>query len=611
MKIRYALPVHNFTQLRNSLVNRKPGQYEFLSKRNGSGGSKVPFEGTSESFSATVHTDNTNKTKGSGGGSSLNCTKCGQPLRTLEPPIISRFMKCDNCQQLYTLIDKNALKIPDSANQEQNAPPYPKQIHNYLDKHVIGQEQVKKILSVQVYSHYNRIFHNELNKQKPTEQASMGFDQVYPDYKSSSSSVPYIPGVSLKPGYASTLKSKPVNVDSRILQDNPAVAELLHLLGGDSAKGQEKGSLSQPLQKGDEQQSGEKPRGSSLLREDGEKAVRLDKSNIILLGPTGSGKTLLAQTLANCLEVPFAICDCTTLTQAGYVGEDIESVIAKLLQDANYNVEKAQQGIIFLDEVDKIASKTGAFHSIRDVGGEGGMLKLLEGSVVNVPDGKGSRKLRGDTVPVDTTNILFIASGAFNGLDRIISRRKDKRALGFTDVDTRVAVDAENVKTDEDSSIPKIFRYSAELDPREIHAEKDKVLMQVEACDLIEYGIIPEFVGRFPIVTALHSLNEEMLMRILTEPQNALMKQYKLLFEIDNCELTLTEDSLRQISKKALKNQTGARGLRAILEDLLLSSRYEIPGSNISQCIINEKVVLGQEEPRFVYRDKAFAGASS
>ncbi|CAM9796229.1 unnamed protein product [Lampetra fluviatilis] len=301
-------------------------------------------------------------------------------------------------------------------------------------------------------------------------------------------------------------------------------------------------------------------------------ALESKQSNIVLLGPTGSGKTLLAQTLARCLDVPFAICDCTTLTQAGYVGEDIESVIAKLLQDANYSVEKAQQGIVFLDEVDKIGSVPG-IHQLRDVGGEGvqqGLLKMLEGTVVNVPE-RNSRKLRGETVQVDTTNILFVASGAFNGLDRIISRRKNE----------------------------KVFIYLGSTVSAE-QEERDRLLRNVEARDLIEFGMIPEFVGRFPVVVPLHSLDEAMLVRILTEPRNALIPQYQALFSMDKCELTVSTDALHAIACMALDRKTGARGLRSIMETLLLDPMFDVPCSDIMGVQLDKDVVDGKKQPSYI-----------
>merc|ERR1712212_289222 len=300
--------------------------------------------------------------------------------------------------------------------------------------------------------------------------------------------------------------------------------------------------------------------------------IKLEKSNIMMFGSTGSGKTLLAQTIAKCLDVPFAICDCTTLTMAGYVGEDIESVVGKLLQDANFDVQKAQQGIIFLDEVDKIGAVPG-IHQLRDVGGEGvqqGMLKMVEGTTVNVPEKNAARKTRGETVQVDTTNILFVCSGAFNGLDKIVSRRKNEKYLGFgTSTESGQGRRAAAQAGQQEGSLT-----SEEEDQR----ERDSYLSTVEAQDLIEFGMIPEFVGRFPALVPFHSLTEDMLVRILTEPKNALIPQYQMLFGMDKVELKFTQEALAEISRLAINRKTGARGLRGILRNCSLTSclRFQV-----------------------------------
>merc|ERR1719362_1038894 len=325
--------------------------------------------------------------------------------------------------------------------------------------------------------------------------------------------------------------------------------------------------------------------------------LKLEKSNIMMFGSTGSGKTLLAQTIAKCLDVPFAICDCTTLTMAGYVGDDIESVVAKLLQDANYNVDRAQMGIIFLDEVDKIGAVPG-IHQLRDVGGEGvqqGMLKMVEGTMVNVPEKNSARKTRGETVQVDTTNILFVSSGAFNGLDKMVSRRKNEKYLGFgsgpSDNQGRRAAAQAGQQEGSHSSEP------------EDQKERDGYFSGVEAQDLIEFGMIPEFIGRFPVLVPFHSLTEGMLVRILTEPKNALVPQYQILFGMDKVELKFTHEALMEIGKMAISKKTGARGLRSILEKMLLDVMYEIPGSNVESVEVTGEAVLGMSGPTFYYAE--------
>ncbi|EFO98405.1 hypothetical protein CRE_23158 [Caenorhabditis remanei] len=570
--------------------------------------------GNDNDGSGNNNNNNNNNNNGEGGGGDLTnappnkaiqsfgqCRHCSKPLKplpTLTPS--NRYIHCDSCNKLYFAnYFEDSAKNMFSKQFIRKTPPYPTQIAEYLDKFVVGQKKAKKTLAVGVYQHYRRLEHNI----ESAENMSFMLENLFKKLEFLTGATSIYQTTPHKEGGGASMMGGGASDSSSKMPRGVFYQDEMRL--GQMATGELRNSLmqqqnNQPPSTHHHQQhlhqqqqqtarlgSSSSPPSFRSLPEK-EPTVRLEKSNILLVGPSGVGKTFLTQTLARVLDVPIALCDCTSMTQAGYVGEDVESVIQKLVQAAGGNVEKAQQGIVFLDEVDKIAAAhEGHSAAYRDVSGEGvqhALLKLVEGTVVNVKSGKKGMGSQQDQVQIDTSDILFIASGAFSNLDKIVGRRLDKKALGF-------GTSSGNVRISGDDSNSEVMR------------KRDELLGKADQGDLISFGMVPELVGRFPVLVPFHSFDKQMLVRVMTEPQNSLLAQLKLQFGIDNVDLSFSAEALEQVAQLALERKTGARALRSILEAALLEAKFTVPGSDIESVHVSREAILGEREVEYSRRN--------
>ncbi|KAI1712096.1 AAA domain (Cdc48 subfamily) domain-containing protein [Ditylenchus destructor] len=479
------------------------------------------------------------------------CTTCNSPLQLIENGEPWAYT-CTNqgCRKLYRLGGGSNVRAQSQYAAAYQKPyeemPTPRELRDHMDKYVVAQTPAKTTLSVGVYSHYKRLANNYEPPQNQFPGMPRGGMEAVRYYES----IPMFETMPQTPPQGRGRRPQ-------VMQSAPAHTAI-----------------------------------ASVPRND-EDSVRMDKSNILLLGPSGVGKTFVTQIIAKFLDVPIAYGDCNTMTQAGYVGDDAEGVIQKLFNNANGNAERAQQGIVFLDEIDKISQRETITQ--RDVSGEGvqhAMLKLIEGTVVQVKNEKSKPSMGGGgSIPIDTTDILFVASGAFTGIDKIVGKRLDKRSVGFGSSSQMHSI----TKDDKDQEV--------------INEKRDKLLTQVDQSDIIKFGMIPEIVGRFPILVPFHTLSKEMLVQVLTEPKNSIIAQMQKHFEMDNVALEFTKDALEEIAQLAVKRETGARALRSIVEKVLELAKFDVPGSDIENVTVTGTCVRG--EASYEYKMRAATRAAS